>query len=149
EWPARPTRNVDKISTLAFSSCNLFERHNIGHLIEGYQEPLVETWPVRIARARGAAMSVDQRKRHEFSSTGGRIGEANGKAAAQRLEVIKQHATIALAGAEAHLREDAVEKRAHLIYLGGRCDQLEAAEVVALGHAVDHICVVDGAQFAR
>src|SRR5262249_10626369 len=79
EWPAAPTRNVDKISTLAFSSCNLFERHNIGHLIEGYQEPLVETWPVRIARARGAAMSVDQRKRHEFSSTGGRIGEANGK----------------------------------------------------------------------
>ena len=53
------------------------------------------------------------------------------------------------AAAEAHLVQGFTEKVADLLHIAGRGDQLEAAQILALRDAVDHVLVVDTAVVLR
>ena len=91
-------------------------------------------------------MRIGDRERDQFRRWGFVSGEANGQASTERLEMFQKkfRVPVAAAAAEPHAIEGDIEKIPHLFQIGGRGNQLQAAQVLAFGDAVDDVGVVHG-----
>lgn len=121
------------------------------HVIEWNEESLPQRRPRRIpALGSGPfAVALRQREGDHLLDHGSRTCQTQRQAAADRLQRVEQESTVARTCGKPHLAKCGVEQAHHFFQASGRRNQLQEAEIVALGNTVDQVSLIYARQIAR